>query len=132
MSSVFSMELDGISKACSTKVMMNRPVTSTAANEARNSTVVSRGFSSLTLSFSFLANLYPVPLNYCVLTVHHSKRAVPARHLKQMGRGVGEVDEFITRRRCHRHILVRVPHRPVNQQRPSDYIFLGHEAPVTA
>ena len=39
ISSVFSIELDGISNACTTKVMMNSPVTSTAASEERNSTV---------------------------------------------------------------------------------------------
>src|SRR5215467_6305934 len=51
MSSVFSMELEGISKACTTKVMMNSPVTRTAASEARNSTVVSFCFSSGLTSF---------------------------------------------------------------------------------
>jgi len=34
-------------------VMMKSPVTSTPAREARNSTVVSRGFSSLGVSFCF-------------------------------------------------------------------------------
>ena len=48
------MELEGISKACKTNVMMNSPVTSTAASEARNSTVVSRGFSSFGGLLSFL------------------------------------------------------------------------------
>jgi hypothetical protein len=47
------MELEGISNACTMKVMMKRPVTSTAASEARNSTVVSRGFSGSV--FCFLA-----------------------------------------------------------------------------
>ena len=46
ISSVFSIELDGISNACTTNVMMNSPVTSTAASDDRNSTVVSLGFSS--------------------------------------------------------------------------------------
>ncbi len=38
------MELDGMTKACRAKVMMKRPVTSTAAMEAMNSGVVSLGF----------------------------------------------------------------------------------------
>ena len=55
ISRVFSIELDGISNACTTNVMMNNPVTSTAASDARNSTVVSLGFSSASLSFDFSA-----------------------------------------------------------------------------
>src|SRR2546423_11837478 len=56
ISRVFSMELEGISNACRLKVMMNRPVTSTAAMEAINSMVVSRGFSFFTAFLSlFLA-----------------------------------------------------------------------------
>jgi len=51
MSRVFSIELEGISNAWTTNVMMNRPVTSTDAKDARNSTVVSRGFSSFFVSF---------------------------------------------------------------------------------
>jgi hypothetical protein len=46
ISSVSSIELEGISNACTTNVMMNNPVTSTAASEERNSTAVSLGFSS--------------------------------------------------------------------------------------
>ena len=45
ISSVFSIELEGMVKACSVKVMMNSPVTSTMAMEAINSAVVSLGFS---------------------------------------------------------------------------------------
>ena len=45
MSRVFSIELDGMVKACSAKVIMNSPVTSTMAIEAINSEVVSFGFS---------------------------------------------------------------------------------------
>ena len=41
---VFSIELEGMTKACSVKVMMNNPVTRTAAIEATNSGVVSSGF----------------------------------------------------------------------------------------
>ena len=50
---MFSIELEGISKACSVKVMMNRPVTSTMAMEAMNSGVVSFGFAG----FSWLARV---------------------------------------------------------------------------
>src|SRR4029077_10368458 len=47
-SSVFSIELDGIANAWTTKVMMNKPVTNTPADEERNSTRVSFGFSFAT------------------------------------------------------------------------------------
>ena len=47
ISRVFSIELDGMTKACNAKVMMKRPVTSTAAIEAMNSGVVSLGFLRL-------------------------------------------------------------------------------------
>ncbi len=47
ISSVFSIELDGMVNACSVKVMMKSPVTSTTAMEAMNSGVVSLGFSGL-------------------------------------------------------------------------------------
>src|SRR5271157_6148073 len=55
MSSVFSIELDGISKACSAKVMMNRPVTIMMAIEAMNSDVVSFGFAGFCVSAVFRA-----------------------------------------------------------------------------
>src|SRR5271157_4571751 len=55
MSSVFSIELDGISKACSAKVMMNRPVTIMMAIEAMNSEVVSFGFAAFCASAAFRA-----------------------------------------------------------------------------
>ena len=41
------MELEGMTKACNAKVMMNSPVTSTTAMEAINSDVVSLGFFGL-------------------------------------------------------------------------------------
>src|SRR5262245_4378983 len=40
--------------------------------------------------------------------------------------------KFITGRRGHRGIVVRIPHRPINQQRPTNHIFPWHEAPVAA
>src|ERR1039457_6454187 len=65
ISSVFSIELDGISNACTTNVMMNNPVPNTAASDERNSTVDSLGFSSATLSStttdtSFFADFFSV------------------------------------------------------------------------
>ena len=67
MSSVFSMELEGISKAWRLKVMMNRPVTRTTAMEARNSMGVSFFFSSgasVFAVFGFLLTVCsPVPGN---------------------------------------------------------------------
>ena len=56
MSRVFSIELDGISNACMTKVMMKSPVTSTADSEERNSTVVSFGFSPAPFFASFFSD----------------------------------------------------------------------------
>ena len=47
-----------------TKVMMNNPVTNTAASEAKNSTVVSFCFSSATFSISFFANVIVRSLLY--------------------------------------------------------------------
>src|SRR5580704_2630891 len=130
INSVFSIELEGISKACTIKVIMNRPVTSTAARDARNSTVVSRGFS--TCVFSFLATRF-IPLKgRSPPLVDYSKCTVPARELKQMADRVGEVMKFITRGSRNRHVFVCTPHRPVNQQRPPDDVFTRHEAPVAA
>ncbi len=63
MSNVSTIDAEGISNAWNTNVMMKRPVTSTPASEARNSTVVSRGFSSGSFSCSFLANR-PLSGNY--------------------------------------------------------------------
>src|SRR5208283_192458 len=56
MSSVFSIELDGISNACRANVMMNSPVTITMAMEAMNSGVVSLGFAGLCASASSCAS----------------------------------------------------------------------------
>src|ERR1700685_295362 len=91
--------------------MMKSPVTSTAASEARNSTVVSLGFSSTSafaLSFalpSFLATIHPSNLvdqvlkrielqpqitkllNYPItkfVSSDQPQRTVPARDLKDM------------------------------------------------
>src|SRR3954468_21135744 len=60
MSSVSSIEEEGISNACTMKVMMNRPVTRTDAIEAMNSAVVSLGFLGAA-SFDFLSRL-PTPV----------------------------------------------------------------------
>ena len=79
--------------------MMNSPVTSTAASEARNSTVVSRGFSSFVL-LVFL--FWPMSLSHSGARSvaqsgrrpplsNDSKRAVPPGHLEQMSRLIGEV-----------------------------------------
>src|ERR1700692_888507 len=94
ISSVFSMELDGISNACTTNVMMNSPVTNTAASDERNSTVDSLGFSSARLSStttSFFGDFFSVIIDVCSGTefcagqihapveysVYQSQRAVP-------------------------------------------------------
>src|SRR5271167_4933932 len=124
ISRVFSMELEGISKACTMKVMMNRPVTSTAAREARNSTVVSRGFSACV--FFFMATKFCPVNGRCTPLVDYSKCPIPARYLKQMADRVGEVIKFITRRGRNRQIILHAPHRPIDQQRTSDNVFPWH------
>src|SRR6202044_1752017 len=101
----FSMELDGISNACTMNVIMNRPVTSTAASEARNSTVVSRGFSACVSSF-VATRFFPIKVGRYSPLVDYSKCPVPASKLKQMADCVGEVIKFITRRGRNRHVFL--------------------------
>jgi hypothetical protein len=55
---------------------MKRPVTSTPASEAKNSTVVSLGFPSL---ISFLANLVLFPEIYCTNRNARSQRVICIR-----------------------------------------------------
>src|SRR5579862_2440 len=121
------MELDGISNACTMKVMMNRPVTSTAASDARNSTVVSRGFSGL--GFILLATGY---VRILVLLVDEPKGSIPPRDLKQMGHRVCEMKKFITGAGSARRLLSRVFERPVNHPRGADDVFPGNEPPIAA
>src|ERR1700677_668106 len=101
MSRVSSMELEGISNACRINVMMNRPVTSTLAREARNSTVVSRGFSlaSTTTSRSFFGTLATSFKGFFLgasLSAHQPEGAFPARYLEHMSHRVGKVIKSIT------------------------------------
>jgi hypothetical protein len=58
---VFSIELEGISKACRQKVMMNSPTTSTPAIEAMNSLLVSRFFSGLPLAVALVVKVFRSP-----------------------------------------------------------------------
>src|SRR5436305_9479945 len=76
MSSVFSIELEGISKACTTNVMMNRPVTRTAQSEARYSAVVSFGLSSADF-FSKLPSLFATGVLSTVLIARATLFSVP-------------------------------------------------------
>src|SRR5579863_4049069 len=152
MSRVFSIELDGISNACTTKVMMNNPVTSTAASDAKNSTVVSRGFSSaplfasLSRSRSFFATmihpsrLRPQKLDQRLVfkgygfrrfSPHQPQRPAPSRDLKNMSDRICEVIKLTTDRRRCRHLAFAL-HRPVNQQRPPNNILLRHKSPIPA
>src|SRR5258707_2244638 len=106
ISRVFSIELEGISNACTTKVMMNNPVNSTAASDARNSTVVSRGFSSTssftwlsltwlsffaTLSNPSLFSIYLAAQRVQSTLIHHAQSAVPTRDLKNVRDRIGKV-----------------------------------------
>src|ERR1022692_2799360 len=130
ISSVFSIELEGISKACTMNVIMNRPVTSTAARDARNSTVVSRGFS--TCVFSFLATRFCPVSGRCPPLVDYSKCAVPACQLEQMADCVGEMIKSITRGGRSWHFVLDTAHRPIDQQGTPNDVFPGNEAPVAA
>src|SRR6266852_4817473 len=94
MSSVSSLELEGISNACSTNVMMKRPVTSTPPREARNSTVVSRGCSSTMTSSCF--GTFGIRFRK-FYSAHRFESSRPARFIKK-------VDEDV------HHVLNPVPH----------------------
>src|SRR5579864_4962498 len=127
MSRVCSMEDDGISNACTMKVIMKRPVTSTPASEARNSTVVSRGFSSCSLSFLATRLLVQRFRN----SPDQPQRAVPACDLHDMTQCIKEPVKFITgsywpgRR-------IGATHRPVDHQRPAHNVLLRYKSPVPA
>src|SRR5579871_6178351 len=151
ISSVFSIELDGISNACTTKVMMKSPVTRTAASEARNSTVVSLCFSSgaLLASSSFFGNVVFVPISnfwksglrgrthsqnkriqLSATSVYQPERSVPARDLEDVRHGVGEVMKPTLKRILR--IAIPIAHGPVNDQRASDDVFARNESPIAA
>src|ERR1700685_1077339 len=84
------------------------------------------------LRFFFLGH-YCFPVNWAISAlVHYSKCPIPASELKQMADRVGEVIKFITRRGTKWHVVLRTPHRPVNQQRPPDNVVPRNEAPVAA
>src|ERR1035438_2596023 len=93
------MELEGISKACRINVMMNKPVTRTPAREARNSTVVSLGFSSSTTIFSFLDTFgirFRRISSRTSSLAHQPESPFPASYLEQMRDRVGKVIKSIT------------------------------------
>src|SRR5882724_6177718 len=120
------MELEGISNACKTNVMMNRPVTSTPASEARNSTVVSLGFSFTTSSVSFFAT-FAIRFKDLLLIVssstHQPERASPSRSLVHMGDRIRKMKKSITHGWGSGKIVARIGRRPVDQERPADDIF---------
>src|SRR6185437_10461373 len=132
ISRVLTIDDDGISNACRTKVMIKSPVTSTPASDARNSTVVSRGFSCfcVSLSLSFFANSSS-SVRHASNLLHQPQGTVPARDLRNVSHCIQEPVKFITGG-CVAHLRVRCPHRPVNQQRPSHNILLRYETPVPA
>src|SRR5208337_3837851 len=140
ISRVFSIELDGISNAWSTKVMTNRPVTTTMAMEAMNSGVVSFGFAaffgggSCALPGTARARLL-LPAK-CVLPhlprqalLHRSQHAVPAQTLGQVGHIVRQTRKSI-RRPLAADGWSGPVHRPVNEQGTANHVFRGHKAPV--
>src|SRR6266851_3786595 len=137
MSSVSSIEADGISNACSTNVIMNSPVTSTSASEARNSTVVSRGFSStMTSSFFFFFATFRIRFRGFFLSssslANQPESTLPARYLEHVSYRVGKVIKSITHAWRSGKIVVQIARRPVNQKRASNDIFTRHESPVPA
>src|SRR5205814_8063240 len=107
--------------------MMKSPVTITPARDARNSTVVSFGFSSFCFSFSFFANiLSPVPNS-----LHQPQCPVPTRNLHNMFHRIQEPVKFITGSR-RADLRVSGPQRPINHQRTSHDVLLPDKAPVAA
>src|SRR5690242_18704900 len=125
--SVFSMDDEGISNAWKMNVIMKRPVTSTPASEARNSTVVSRGFSSSTLSLSFFFTRLPRRRDL----LYKSESPVPAGDLQDMAQRIQEPVKFITGSELHTG-RIRIVNRPVDQQRPTNNILARHKSPVAA
>src|ERR1700683_161161 len=153
MSRVSSMELEGISNACRINVMMNRPVTSTPASEARNSTVVSWGFSSTVCSSSFLLTKTAFsffgtvairfrgfhfasgrakhPNSHTFLT-HQPKSTFPARDLEHVSHRVSEMKKSITHGWRSGKIVAHITRRPINQKWASNDVFSRHESPIAA
>src|SRR5439155_12834952 len=103
---------------------MNRPVTNTPASEARNSTVVSRGFSSCCSLFANGSSSFGDSG-----LLNKPKRSVPARDLHQVAHGIDEPGKFITWDRIRSFLPA---HGPVNHQRPAYDVFLRHKAPIPA
>src|SRR5450432_2315803 len=105
------MELVGISKFWKTKVITKRAVTSTVAEEARNSTSVSRGFSSFLISF-----LATKQSSYRAKRTlpDYPECAVPTCELKQMSNGIGGVKKFITHRGRSGQVVGPISHRPID------------------
>src|SRR5690242_7781675 len=125
--SVFSMDDEGISNAWKMNVIMKRPVTSTPASEARNSTVVSRGFSSSSLSFSFFFTRLPRRRSL----LHKSESPVPAGDLQDMAQCIQEPVKFITGSKL-RTERIRIANRPIDHQRTADNVLPRHEPPIAA
>src|SRR5580692_457703 len=145
ISRVSSIELEGISKACTTNVMMNSPVTSTAASEERNSTVVSRGLSSTSTSFFALPSFFATVIHPSRLDcrtarpilageslIHQPQCPVPARDLKNVGYRISKMRQAAGYRVRPRSFAVSLLHRPVNQKRTADNICFWHEPPIPA
>src|SRR3984885_14371419 len=140
ISRVFSIELEGISNACTTKVMMNNPFIRTAASDDRNSTVVSRGFSSS--SFFALLSFFATVINPSHLgckailsaetLIHQPQRPVPARDLEEMSHRVNKVRQFAGYGSWCSDLAISFLYRPVNQQRPPNNIGLRHKPPIAA
>src|SRR5579859_2260271 len=108
-------------------VIMKRPVTRTPASEARNSTVVSRGFSSSSLSLSFFFTRLPRRRNL----LHKSESPVPAGDLQDVTQRIQEPVKFITGSKL-RTERIRIANRPVDQQRSPDDILARDKPPITA
>src|SRR5581483_916730 len=127
MSSVCSIELDGISNACTINVIMNSPVTSTEASDARNSTVLSRGFSCrsffATVSFSFVS---------VRKLIHQPERPVPSRNMEDVSEGINEVAELLSRGAYTSLVVVSAANGPIYNQRSSNDVLTRHKSPIAA
>src|SRR5438093_1482703 len=101
-------------------VMMKSPVTSTPASDARNSTVVSRGFSSCTSSCSFFFNRFPFGR-----LLDQQQSAVPSSDLQDVTHRVQEPLKFITGSELARRLL-GLPHGPVNKKGAAHNVLPGN------
>src|SRR5271163_1854761 len=134
MSIVSSMELEGISKFCSTNVIMKRTMISNSARETKNSTDVSRRISWAEGSSSFSCRAAFAVSGMCLktsLSAYQLKGSRPASFIKEVNDDVSQKRHTVSGT-AHLVLIFRRYKRPVDKHRPPDHVLLRNEAPVTA